>query len=596
MALDELQRRWRAPPRSVTAPGRAAGRRGSSGRHRPADRSGPGGPGGGGRDTAGGDAATVPRRPGHRPQRGERIVGDLPAQTRSHSAASSSVSDALGAAARSWFQKLAPRSASATRIASWSAPCGGSRRSRPAPTAPAGRRSTPAPARRSTPIAPAPTHTHVAGRAQLVELALAVVLDPGRRARRARASTRRAARPASSPSVSTTASAPRRGGGDAMPRGEEASRTPPARPARPRGATRPASGGVADAALPCRTTRDGRRPGGTRRAPPALPTRAPPARGSTRGLRDAQSGDHLAFDERSVRAGVAADQLLQRARHGIGERAGQPHGDDTRGRRAGGRRRRPDRHPVVAAEAHEDGPPLGHQRVAHVDHAPPARRELGRASISSTSGGRRPGAGGRGAGRRRPPDGVGQALELQLDGRRARRRRAGRAALGAEQLPQSARSSDSGGPAARRAASRTRTCRRRSRPSSANGRRATASAFPPPPPASRGPPRRAAPPRAPARRRRPARTRGSPRGGWGSRGSARPRQQVGAALALLPQRGAPPGRLRGMTSARAAASRNHDVNSDDVWSRPHDEINAPRRPAARSRRPGSRRRSCRAGG
>ena len=146
-----------------------------------------------------------------------------PAQTRSHSAASSSASVAPGAAAAQLVPEARPalgRARPGSRRAA--RPRGGSS------ALPARRQQRqlvgeaqphPAVAR---PDRPGADPHHLAGRAQLVELALAVVRRPGRRARRSRASTRRAARRPAAPSASTTrvdAAARRR---DAVPRREEA--------------------------------------------------------------------------------------------------------------------------------------------------------------------------------------------------------------------------------------------------------------------------------------------------------------------------------------------------------------------------------------
>ena len=69
-------------------------------------------------------------------------------------------------------------------------------------------------------------------------------------------------------------------------------------------------------------------------------SRAPRAPSDPR-LRDAEAGGEVALDERAVGAGVAADEILERARHRIGEHLRQAEGQRcSRARRDSGRRRR----------------------------------------------------------------------------------------------------------------------------------------------------------------------------------------------------------------------------------------------------------------
>ena len=123
-----------------------------------------------------------------------------PAQTRSHSAASNSSSAVPGVAALSWFQKLAPRSASTQPQCVVQRPRSG-RGWTSQPGASSGNWSAkPARTRPSfEPIAPAPTHTTSPDVHSSSSSPLAGTGRRGTPARRAPASTRRSARPASRP-------------------------------------------------------------------------------------------------------------------------------------------------------------------------------------------------------------------------------------------------------------------------------------------------------------------------------------------------------------------------------------------------------------
>ena len=177
-----------------------------------------------------------------------------PAQTRSHSAASSSArSDAAGAAARSWVQKLAPCCCEVGPDGVVQRPVRPLRRLDPE----AEQRQLvgevqPDPAVVGADRAGADPHD-VAGGAQLVEIAAAVAEPGAPGAPRSPASTPRAPRPAA---ARAPRPAPRgrgaRRGCRARPGGS--GRRPPARPARPRGAASPANAGAAGAARRRRTT------------------------------------------------------------------------------------------------------------------------------------------------------------------------------------------------------------------------------------------------------------------------------------------------------------------------------------------------------
>ena len=182
----------------------------------------------------------------------------------------------------------------------------------------------------------------LAGRAQLVEHARPVAVDPGgqhvafehrRRDRHTLQLLERLDQRVGAAPAATRRPATRAGSGRRWWR----------RPARSRGAARRANGGAGCAARSCRTIRVRARRAGTRRT---RPDRRPPTGSSAvraRSTEMSKRAHELLDRERHVRARVAGDDVVERAFDRIGERRrAVPAGSPTRARRAAGPRpRRP---------------------------------------------------------------------------------------------------------------------------------------------------------------------------------------------------------------------------------------------------------------
>ena len=182
------------------------------------------------------------------------------------------------------------------------------------------------------------------------------------------------------------------------------------------------------------------------------------------GLRDAEPGGHVALDERTVGAGVATDEVLERTQHRVGEHLRQAEGKGAAERVAvaggvvgGGVAR-------LLGDDDLDGPALGDQHVEQPTGGWSRSRSTPRsAARARRASGRRPAAARRAA---RRPCGPGGRPTGAAGRARHRPAPRGRAARAAPRHRAGRRAGHGRGrarpPAARRAGRRLRTCRRRS--------------------------------------------------------------------------------------------------------------------------------------
>ena len=246
-----------------------------------------------------------------------------PAQTRSHSASSTSRSEPPP---RGGEQLAVERGAAAAEVLA-DARRGAARAGRSTPSGgPTGRSgSRPGPDERDPAVvaaeAPPPHPGDLAERAQLVEQPRLVARDPGRqdvaledrgRDRQRRPAGRRPRRGARGRPCRGAGARRAPTGGDALPGGQEPARAPPGRPARPRAAGAPASGGGAAAGPPGRTTRARRRRAGTRRAAACRRPSSRSSASSTTPDRQPPAARRLGRQERAVGPRPAREQPVER--------------------------------------------------------------------------------------------------------------------------------------------------------------------------------------------------------------------------------------------------------------------------------------------
>ena len=265
--------------------------------------------------------ATDRRQPGDRPQRSERVVGDLAGPDEVPQRGEQLVVGACRARPRAAGPRSSPplgrgrggwrRGACPVGVVLRLPPGGeqrrAGRRSRAAPD----RRSSRSPRRRPTPR----RRTCTARRAA----------SGGTRATRADSTSRSSVEatigaPASTPSASTTASTAAALRRHAVPRRQEPGERLRLDRLDLASQRRPASAGAAGAAPRRRTTPAARPRDGTRRGRCAPSASSAASARATRDSGTPKRHGDLALGERTVRAGVAGDEVLERARHGVGER------------------------------------------------------------------------------------------------------------------------------------------------------------------------------------------------------------------------------------------------------------------------------------